>query len=346
MLGAGSPDDTHHQALSCDSDLGPSLSHVPRAQNPRERITLQEVMKHPWATMDGRFPLKSTRELRPNESQELHDQLPGGQTFAQCHPRPDYLNGLAMLSRHERTFAEGDCIMRQGDTGAWSSAVCGGPGSLNSMGSGVWHDCWGTAHVLDGEHQHVGTEDGHGPAALSSLMCGDEEAAGPGGCSLHPLGLLLTLPLAAALPAGTYLMYIVSGTVDVLVKWTQPPRRGANTSAGSAAQGGAGGPGSAAQGGGASGAGGPAGARSNQDEFMDDSDSMSPITDEEGFHHRVNLARAAGKARDFVQSLQSAAGGCRLAGCVYAGRAGVMCGMCGVGADACASLQPPPITTT
>lgn len=165
------------------------------AQNPRERITLHDCMRHPWVTMGGRFPLKSTRELKSGESQELHDGVPGGMTFAQCHPRPDYLAGLAMLSRHERTFNEGDCIMRQGD-------------------------------------------------------------------------------------AGTYLMYIVSGTVDVLVKWSQPSRRPPPPQQSGREDGGG----------------------------QDDGDTLSPISDEEGRQHRINLARAAGKAREFIASLQSASG--------------------------------------
>ncbi len=37
---------------------------------------------------------------------------------AQAHPCPDYLSGLALLSQHERTFREGDVIIRQGDPGA------------------------------------------------------------------------------------------------------------------------------------------------------------------------------------------------------------------------------------
>ena len=45
-----------------------------------------------------------------------------------------------------------------------------------------------------------------------------------------------------------------------------------------------------------------------QDEFMDESDFMSPITDDESRNHRVKLERSALKASEFVRSLQSAAG--------------------------------------
>lgn len=33
-------------------------------QNPRERITIPELIKHPWVTLDGKFPIKSQREFR------------------------------------------------------------------------------------------------------------------------------------------------------------------------------------------------------------------------------------------------------------------------------------------
>ena len=74
-------------------------------------------MRHPWVTMDGRFVLKSSRELKGGETQEMHSGMAEAQTFVLNNPRADYLHGMASLSRHERTFNEGDVIMRQGDTG-------------------------------------------------------------------------------------------------------------------------------------------------------------------------------------------------------------------------------------
>ena len=56
-------------------------------QNPRERILLTDMMRHPWVTMDGRFPLKCHRELKKGESNEDHDMLPERRTFAQCNPK-------------------------------------------------------------------------------------------------------------------------------------------------------------------------------------------------------------------------------------------------------------------
>eukprot|EP00955_Chlamydomonas_euryale_P036297 350394-Chlamydomonas_euryale.AAC.1 len=44
-------------------------------------------MKHPWTTLGGRFPLKGWRDLKPGESNEQHDGLPGGVTFAEANPK-------------------------------------------------------------------------------------------------------------------------------------------------------------------------------------------------------------------------------------------------------------------
>ncbi len=52
-------------------------------QNPRNRISLPDIMRHPWVTMSGQFPLKSTRELKGEETQERHAGLAHGRTFAE-----------------------------------------------------------------------------------------------------------------------------------------------------------------------------------------------------------------------------------------------------------------------
>jgi hypothetical protein len=100
-------------------------------------------------------------------------------------------------------------------------------------------------------------------------------------------------------PAGQYLLYIVSGTVDILVKWAQPQRRAGNGASGPLAKQGGGG---------------------DRDEMMDDSDSMSPIVDEDSRQHRVNLMRASQKAGEFVRSLQNNAGARRGGGAGVRGR--------------------------
>jgi [calcium/calmodulin-dependent protein kinase] kinase len=72
--------------------------------------------------MEGNFPLKSHRDLKKGETNELHDLLPvEGRTFWASNPRPDSLSGLANLSKHERSFKEGDNIMRQGENGEFKT---------------------------------------------------------------------------------------------------------------------------------------------------------------------------------------------------------------------------------
>ncbi len=38
-------------------------------------------MRHPWVTLFGQFPMKSTAELKAGETQERHAGLVGGLTF-------------------------------------------------------------------------------------------------------------------------------------------------------------------------------------------------------------------------------------------------------------------------
>ncbi len=84
--------------------------------------------------------------------------------------------------------------------------------------------------------------------------------------------------------AGGFLLYLMSGTVDVLVHWNRPGAPNAR------------------EGGGKGGAGG-------EGEFPDEGgEGVSPLMDEESYTHRTQLARAASKACDFVTSLQNAAG--------------------------------------
>ncbi|KXZ56467.1 hypothetical protein GPECTOR_1g418 [Gonium pectorale] len=179
-------------------------------KNPRERIAMSDLMKHDWVTMNKKFPLKPYRELRDGESQEMHNGVTCGMSFAEANPKPDFLTGLANISRHERVYQEGDIIMRQGETGA-------------------------------------------------------------------------------------YLLYIVSGTVDILVKLVTMPRRANSNQPGGT-------PGAKPV--------GTPGAKpgAHVDEMMDDSETMSPIMDEESRHHRINLLRASQKAGEFVRSLQANAG--------------------------------------
>ncbi len=81
--------------------------------------------------------------------------------------------------------------------------------------------------------------------------------------------------------------------MDILVKWVTMPRRANSAQPGPGQQG-------VAKPGAKPGAG--------VDEMMEDSDTMSPIVDEESRQHRINLMRASQKAGEFVRSLQANAG--------------------------------------
>ncbi len=76
-------------------------------QNPRERITMQEVMRHPWVTVGNTAPLKPYRELRQGETQESHAGVAPGSSFADGVPKPDFLRALANISRHEQVGRAG-----------------------------------------------------------------------------------------------------------------------------------------------------------------------------------------------------------------------------------------------
>lgn len=47
-------------------------------QNPKERITLPAVMRHPWVTKRGAWPLQTVREMggvTEEEEEEINPQL-------------------------------------------------------------------------------------------------------------------------------------------------------------------------------------------------------------------------------------------------------------------------------
>jgi len=46
-------------------------------QNPKERITLGKMMKHPWVTRRGSWPLRTVKEMvRMGDTPELPPALP------------------------------------------------------------------------------------------------------------------------------------------------------------------------------------------------------------------------------------------------------------------------------
>lgn len=65
----------HLDCLSCKRSLHSPVAAV--VQNPKERITLNKMMKHPWVTRRGGWPLRSVKEMiRVGERPELPPVLP------------------------------------------------------------------------------------------------------------------------------------------------------------------------------------------------------------------------------------------------------------------------------
>lgn len=101
----------------------PAMQMLASRQDPRKRITLAGLARHPWVSLNGRFPLKLVRELKPGETNEHHDELAEpGRTFEELNPQPDMLLTIAKLGTIEHTYKQGDTIMRQGDKGGWMPA--------------------------------------------------------------------------------------------------------------------------------------------------------------------------------------------------------------------------------
>ena len=68
----------HHRAQVCCSPLSRRAPFAPcRLQNPKERITLPKMMKHPWVTRRGSWPLRSMKEMvRSGEDLDEQAEVP------------------------------------------------------------------------------------------------------------------------------------------------------------------------------------------------------------------------------------------------------------------------------
>ncbi|KAK9905511.1 hypothetical protein WJX75_001206 [Coccomyxa subellipsoidea] len=93
-------------------------------KNPRERITLPIVMKHPWVTKRGAWPLQTVREMGgcPEEEEEINPQLvslPDMMSTVNVLdiPRQDHLLEVLRPGLAERVFSDGEYLIRQGDQG-------------------------------------------------------------------------------------------------------------------------------------------------------------------------------------------------------------------------------------
>ncbi|KAK9823463.1 hypothetical protein WJX72_002919 [[Myrmecia] bisecta] len=89
-------------------------------KNPKERITLQRVMRHPWVTRQGAWPLRSIREmLRRGENPNAEPVLPDLMATMNVLdvPRQDHLLEVLRPGLPERVFEEGQLLFRQGEHG-------------------------------------------------------------------------------------------------------------------------------------------------------------------------------------------------------------------------------------
>ncbi|CAK0783136.1 hypothetical protein CVIRNUC_006332 [Coccomyxa viridis] len=97
-------------------------------KNPRERITLSRVMRHPWVTKRSAWPLLTVREMggcTEAADDDMNDinpqlvQLPDLMATSNVLdiPRQDHLLEVLKPGLAERAFSDGEYLIRQGDQG-------------------------------------------------------------------------------------------------------------------------------------------------------------------------------------------------------------------------------------
>ena len=91
-------------------------------QNPKERITLSKMMKHPWVTRRGSWPLRTVKEMiRVGERPELPPVLPDLMSTLNVLDIPRQVTTVPLQTPHAFTFT---C---KGDAG---TPLLKGPGVL------------------------------------------------------------------------------------------------------------------------------------------------------------------------------------------------------------------------
>ncbi|MEW5301799.1 MAG: hypothetical protein WDW36_004637 [Sanguina aurantia] len=270
-----------------DVSISPALVQILEAmlvKNPRERITIPELIKHPWVTLDGKFPLKSQRELRA-EASALEAAAAAAATATAAATANSAPSTSASLSRAA--------------TASSTPTVRFSPASASSF----------TAPTNSGNAPS-------GSAAAAGVTPTEpyRERRIPRPDYIHALGSLSNREhvfqagdvIMRQGEIGTHVMYIVHGTVDLLLKY-QPPARAAS---GNTPQ----------QHPGAGGAPTPPGSRQQQqqqqrdgeggggDEMSVESDVMLPIVDGQSRCRRMKLLKASGKASEFINTLLGASG--------------------------------------
>ncbi|MEW5317105.1 MAG: hypothetical protein WDW38_008433 [Sanguina aurantia] len=267
-----------------DVPISPGLIQILEAmlvKNPRERITIPELIKHPWVTLDGKFPLKSQRELRA-EASALEAAAVAAATATAAATANCPNSTSASLSR--AATASSTPTVRFSPASASSFTVPTPSGSAPSGGAAaagvIPTEPYRERRIPRPDYIH----------ALGSLS--NREHVFQAGDVIMRQG-----------EVGTHVMYIVQGTVDLLLKY-QPPARAASSN--TPQQPGAGGastpPGSRQQQRNGEGGGG------GMDEMSVDADAMMPIVDEQSRCRRMKLLKASGKASEFINTLLGASG--------------------------------------
>lgn len=123
-----------HEPLRFPSQ--PPVSHELRdlllrmlAKNPKERITLGKMMKHPWVTRHGSWPLRTVKEMvRVGEKPELPPVLPDLLSTLNVLdiPRQDHLTGVLRPGLPERGYEDGELLLRQGEQGTFMMYILEG----------------------------------------------------------------------------------------------------------------------------------------------------------------------------------------------------------------------------
>lgn len=99
------------------------------AKDPKERITLSRMMKHPWVTRRGSWPLRSVKEMvRQGDTPELPPVLPDLMSTLNVLdiPRQDHLTGVLQPGLPEKVFQDGELLIRQGEQGTFMMYILEG----------------------------------------------------------------------------------------------------------------------------------------------------------------------------------------------------------------------------
>ncbi|DBB11245.1 hypothetical protein WJX82_004325 [Trebouxia sp. C0006] len=139
----------------------PQVSHELRdlllrmlAKNPKERITLGKMMKHPWVTRRGSWPLRTVKEMvRMGDTPELPPVLPDLMSTLNVLdiPRQDHLTGVLRPGLPERAFEDGELLLRQGEQGTFMMYILEGQAEV-TVRLQIPRDGSNNARVIQSRH--------------------------------------------------------------------------------------------------------------------------------------------------------------------------------------------------